>query len=180
MRWIGSVALLSLAAAAPASAQILWVGVADGTSWEWQAATTPGQNFVHNDQQAPSVFVAVPVSDDTLFRLRAADVPHDVAIGGAAWPGKLRAYTAGIDYFLTGVFGEATLSAGLGSYRQSLQAKHPPAGYDDTKIGWYVGVGEWFTLTRRTRVTCDVTMHRAAFQGGTTVFVAGVGLAASF
>ncbi|HYB24540.1 MAG TPA: hypothetical protein VED41_12130 [Solirubrobacteraceae bacterium] len=180
MRWIGLIALVSLAAAMPASAQVLWVGVADGTSWDWQPATAPGQNFLHNDQQAPSIFVAFPISGDTLFRLRAANVPHDVEINGASWPGKLRAYTAGIDYLFPGTFGEGMLSGGFGSYRQSLQASSPPTGYADTKVGWYLGVGEWFMLTRRTRVTGEVTMNYTPFQGGTTVFVASVGLAAFF
>ncbi|MFI5167166.1 MAG: hypothetical protein ACHQQS_11125 [Thermoanaerobaculales bacterium] len=180
MRWIGKIALLSLAAAAPASAQVLWLGLADGTSWEWQAKTAPGQNFLHNDQQAPSVFIALPITEDTLFRLRAADVPHDVAINGASWPGKLRAYTAGVDYFLQGVFGESVFSGGVGSYRQSLQARQPPAGFADTKLGWYVSVGEWFNLTRHSRVIGEVTMNRTEHQGGTTVVVASLGLAVAF
>ena len=180
MRWIGATVLLVMAGVASASGQVLWVGIADGTSWDWQPKTSPGQNFLHNNSAAPSWFVAFPIDNDTYFRLGAATVNHETAINGQGWPGKLQAYTMGVDYFFPGVFGRSLVSAGFGSYRQHLAARQPPPGYDEAKLGWYGTVGEWFELTRRTRFTADVTVHRTPHQGGTTVFVVSAGLAAWF
>lgn len=180
MRWIGAVALLAVATAMPASGQLVWGGIADGTSWEWQAKTAPGDNFTNSKSSAPAAFVAFPVSENTLFRISAADVPHDVLYGGVAWTGVLHAYTVGTSYLLPGTFGQAVLSAGFGSYHQHLIARRPPPGFDQTKLGWYLGAGEWFPLTWRTRVTAEITMHKTPHQGGTTVFTATAGLAAWF
>jgi hypothetical protein len=180
MRWIGTIALLALAAAAPVHGQVLWLGAADGTSWEYQAQTAPGQDFSHNNQQAASVFVAFPIESDTLIRLGAANVPHNVLIDGHAWGGHLRAYTIGADYLIRSVYGQSVLSAGLGSYGQELQARNPPPGFNDTKVGWYLGVGEWFNVLPRMRVTAEIKAHRTHHQGTTTVFVASAGLAVWF
>jgi hypothetical protein len=180
MRWICGVALVAITSAGAANGQILWTGLAGGRSWEWQAQTASNQDWQYNNSLASAAFVAFVIDEGTLLRFRAADVPHDVAIDGVGFPGRLRAYTVGVDYLLPGVFGNALFSLGFGSYRQYLAARRPPAGYDQAKLGWYGGVGEWFPLTRRTRVTAEITMHRTPHQGGTTVVTATAGLALNF
>jgi hypothetical protein len=179
MRWLCAM-VVTLAGASAASGQVLWAGVAAGTSWEWQAPTAPEQNFLHSTDGAPSVFVAFPVDAGTLVRLRVSDLPHEVAIDGVGWPGRLRAYTVGIDYFYPEVFGRTVFSAGLGSYDLHLKAKHPPAGIEESKFGWYFGVGEWFGLTRRSRVTVEITMHRTSHTDSPIIVAATAGLAFSF
>lgn len=176
MRWTCA-ALLALGTASAASGQVAWLGASWGGSWEWQAPSAPSTNFLHSSDGAPAVFLALPLSHDTLFRLKAAELPHIRVIDGVDWPGRYRAYTAGIDYLMPGTFGQASVSAGLGSYRLELKAKNAPAGFNDSKLGWYVGVGEWFTLTRRTRVTAEITMNRTQHDDRPTIFTANMGLA---
>jgi hypothetical protein len=166
-----------LGVASAASGQVAWFGASWGASWEWQASSAPGTNFLHSPDGAPSAFIALPLNDDTLFRLKAADLPHIKVIDGVGWPGRYRAYTGGIDYLMNGTFGQAVVSAGLGSYRFDLKAKNPPAGSNDSKFGWYVGVGEWFTLTRRSRVTAEIAMNRTEHDEKPMIFTANVGLA---
>jgi hypothetical protein len=179
MRWTLA-ALLVLACAGAASGQVLWVGAAAGTSWEWQAPTAPNQNFLHSTEGAPSAFIAFPIDDDTLLRLQVSDLPHKALIGGAGWPGRVRGYTVGIDYFFPNTLGSSLFSGGIGAYRLSLQAKQPPAGVEESKFGWYVGVGQWFTLTRRSRVTAELTMHHTSHPDTPTFVALTAGLALSF
>ncbi len=178
MRWTFAV-LLILAGAGVAGGQVLWGGVAAGTSWEWQAPTAPNQNFLHSTDSAPSAFVAFPVDQDTLLRLQVCDLPHEIVINGLGWPGHLRGYTIGADYFFTNALGESTFSAGLGSYKLNLKSAHPPAGYEQAKFGWYFGVGQWFRLSRRARVTADLTMHRTTHADTPTIVALTAGLAFS-
>ena len=176
MRWTCA-ALLALGTASAASGQVAWVGASWGASWEWQARSAPNTNFLHSSDGAPAAFLALLLTDDTLFRVKAAELPHIKVINGVSWPGRYRAYTAGIDYLMSGTFGQSFLSAGLGSYQLELKAKNPPAGLNDSKLGWYVGVGEWFPLTRRTRVTAEIVMNRTQHDERPTIFTANVGLA---
>jgi hypothetical protein len=179
MRWMCA-ALVGVASAGVASGQVLWAGVSVGTSWTWQAPTAPDTNFLHSTDAAPSLFVAFPIDNDTLFRLRAADLPYVPVIDGMGWPGKMRAYTAGVDYLFTGIFGQALISAGLGSYSLQLQARTPPPGAEQTKFGWYFGVGEWLQLSRRSRVTVELTMDRTSMATHPIVVAANLGVAFSF
>jgi hypothetical protein len=179
MRWMCA-SLLALASASAASGQILWAGVAAGTSWTWQAPTAPDQNFLRGSGGAPAAFLAFPLEKDTLVRLQAADLPYEPVFDGVGWPGRLRAYTVGIDYMFDGIFGQALVSAGLGSYSLKLQAQQPPAGIEQTKFGWYFGVGEWFQISRRFRVTAEVKMHRSSQSDRPIVVAATAGLAFAF
>ena len=179
MRWMCA-ALVAVASAGVASGQVLWAGISAGTSWTWQGPTAPNTDFLHSSDMAPSAFVAFPINDDTLLRLRAADLPYVPVFDGVAWPGKLRAYNVGVDYIFADVFGQSVLSVGLGSYSLQLKAKTPPPGAEQTRFGWYFGVGEWFQLTRRSRVTLELTMNRAEFVDHPVVLAANLGLAVAF
>lgn len=179
MRWMCA-ALVAAVSVSAASGQVLWAGVSAGTSWTWKAPTAPDTNFLHSSDIAASIFVAFTVDKDTLFRLRAAELPYVPVIDGVGWPGKLRGYTAGVYYAFPGVFGDALLSAGLGAYNLRLQAKQPPPGVEQTKFGWYFGVGEWFQLTHRSRVTVELTMDRVSMTGNPVIVAANLGLAFCF
>lgn len=179
MRWMCA-SLLALASASAASGQILWAGLASGTSWTWQAPTAPDQNFLRGSGTAPAAFLGFPLGDDTLVRLQVADLPYEPVFDGVGWPGRLRAYTVGVDYFFFGVFGKALVSAGLGAYSLKLQAQQPPAGMEETEFGWNFGVGEWFQLSRRWRLTAEVRMHRTQNNGNPTIVTATAGLAFAF
>lgn len=175
--------LLVLAAvlfAGLAQAQVLWIGAGAGTTWSYKPDTQPGETFVHGSGSAPAVFAAVPLSDDTLLRLRAQTMPQDTLFGGEVWPGKVQAITLGVDYVLLDPVGQAILSGGLGRYRLDLQAQRPPDGLEDGKFGWYLGVGQWFTMTRRTRVLLEVTMDRCTVPGDPVLVTATGALLISF
>jgi len=179
MRWMCAT-LMALASASVASGQILWAGLAGGTSWTWQAPTAPNQNFLHNAGDASAAFLALPLDEDTLVRLQVADVPYEPVYDGVGWPGKLRGYTVGVDYIFKGTFGQVLISGGIGDYSLELQAKNPPDGVEQWSFGWYFGVGEWFQLSRRWRLTAEVKMHRTQNYGNPIVVTATAGLAFAF
>lgn len=167
--------MLTLASAA-AQAQQVCIGAGGGATWEWQSRFNEDSKFTHHSGASPAVFLGFPLDEDTLFRLRAAELERPVLFVGLPLKGSIRAYTAGIDYFLPGVFGRAAFSAGLGAYQQVLDKK----GYDEltrTKFGWYVGVGEWFELTRRLELTAEVLLHRTENVEKPSIVTATVGLA---
>jgi hypothetical protein len=179
MRWM-CVTLVALSGAAAADGQVLWAGLATGTSWTWQAPTAPNQNFLHNSDKAPAAFVAIPVNPDTLVRFQVADLPFTPVYDSVGWPGKLRAYTVGVDYMFRGVLGEFHFTGGLGDYHLDLKAQQPPPGVENWAFGWYLGVGEWFQLSRRWRVTAEATMHRSQNYSQPVVVSATLGLAVLF
>jgi hypothetical protein len=91
-----------------AQGQVLWIGAGSGTSWEWQAPTAAGQTWLHGSDQAPNVWLALPLSEGTLLRLRAADMPHDMRLLTGTVGGTLRSYTLGIDYTVPDSIGDAS------------------------------------------------------------------------
>jgi len=178
MRRFVVMAVLLLGAGA-AQAQVLWLGAGTGTSWEWQPQTAPDTKFYHASDQAPTGFVALPLESDTLLRLTVADVQHGVQLDTGAVAGKLRSYTLGVDYFVPGVIGDARFAAGFGAYEfRPKYGLHPEL--KERKFGWYFGVGEWFTLSNRTRFTVDLTMHRTGNLGDPVVVALTAGLALAF
>jgi len=179
MRWMLA-ALVALATASTASGQIAWVGASWGTSWEYKAAAAPDTNFLHSSDSAPALFVAMKIEEDVLLRLKAAELPHVEVIDGVQWPGKFTAYTAGIDYVWRSPFGFGVMSLGLGDYQLSLKASNPPPTSGNSKFGWYFGVGEWFNITRKWKVTAELAMNRTQHNGSPTIYAANVGLAYGF
>lgn len=126
------------------------------------------------------MFLAMRLDEDVLLRLKAAELPHIQMIDGVDWPGRYRAYTAGIDYTFGSTFGQSLVSAGLGSYRLELKAKNSPSGSNDSKLGWYLGVGEWFTITRQWKVSAELAMNRTQHSEKPTIYTANVGLVFGF
>jgi len=179
MRWTCAV-LLALGTASAASGQIAWVGASWGASWEGNPASAPDTSFLHSSDGAPALFVAMRLDEDVFLRLKAAELPHIQMIDGVEWPGKYDAYTAGIDYVWRSPFGFSTMSVGLGSYQLNLKAKNPPPGSNESKLGWYFGLGEWFTITRKWKVTAELAMNRTQHAGKPTIYTANVGLAYGF
>jgi len=176
MRWTCA-AVLALGVASAASGQVAWWGASWGAAWEWHAASAPDRSFLHSSDGAPAAFLALPLNDDTLFRLKAAEIPHVKVVIGSKYPGRYLAYTAGIDYLMNGTFGQAVFSAGVGSYKFSVTGRRKLPGFEDTKLGWYLGVGEWFTLTRRTRITAEIAMNRTQHDDRPTIVTANAGIA---
>lgn len=146
-------------------AQALYLGAGAGAVWERRAPVAPHKEWFHSDRQATSFFLALPVEEGTLFRVEKLDLPRDVSWQGMTWEARLSGWTAGVDYFLPGVWGQALVGAGVGAYRLDLAAKTPPRGVEDTRFGWYVKVGEWFTLTRRLQFAAEVSYHRTNHAG---------------
>jgi hypothetical protein len=72
------------------------------------------------------------------------------------------------------------VSAGLGSYKLNLKGKNPPPGSDDSKLGWYLGVGEWFNVARRWKVTTELAVNRTQHSEKPAIYTANVGLAVGF
>jgi hypothetical protein len=157
---VAAVGLAAVLVAGAAQAQIVWVGAGYGAGWEYKPDTEPGTTWLRGDGDATTIFVGVPIDDDVVVRVAVADVPYQAPFEGEAWPGRFRAYTLGVDYMFTGTFGRSLLSAGAGQYNFRAQAQQPPEDLETKDFGWYVGVGEWFPLTRRSVVSVELTMHR--------------------
>jgi hypothetical protein len=157
-RW-WSVVLVGFLWTGLAQAQVVWVGAGAGATWEWQSPVNPDSKFTHHNGASPEIFVGFPIDSDTLFRVRVAELEHPCQYVNETLDGKILAYTVGVDYFVPGVFGKATFSAGLGAYDQKLDA----SGFEElegTKFGYYFSVGEWFELTRRTRIAVEINYNR--------------------
>lgn len=180
MRLTTMFVLVALLWAGAAGAQTYWLGAGAGTSWEYEADTAPGHTLLHGNGVAPSVFAALALNDDTLIRLRGFRLPRETSSGGMAWPGHLRGLTLGVDYLMTGGIGTAVISGGLGAYRLDLDARTPPPGIEQTRLGWYLGIGEWFTITRHLQAILEVTYDRTSHVGTPQMLTATGGLACTF
>jgi len=182
MRWtrVAAVAVAAGFLAGAAQAQIVWVGAGYGASWEYQPDTEPGTTWHRGEGDALSLFVGIPIEDAVVLRVAASDLPYDAPFEGEAWPGRFRAYTLGVDYFFNGVFGRTLLSAGAGQYNFLAQAQQPPRNLETKDFGWYVGVGEWFQLTRRSVVSVELAMHRPDTDAKPTLVTGMVGVVVSF
>jgi len=163
-----------------AQAQILWIGAGAGSTWSYEPDTAPGETLAHSRTTAPMVFAAIPLTEDTLLRLRAQTLPADTLHNGEAWPGKVQVITLGVDYFLEDYLGEAVLSAGFGRYRLDLQAKQPPEGLEDGKFGWYLGVGQWFPISLRSRFILEATLDRCTVPNDPVLVTLTAALTFSF
>jgi opacity protein-like surface antigen len=173
-------AAAALLIATAANAQVLWVGAEGGISWEYKPDTHPGKTWLQGNDNAFTLFVGVPVDDETVVRVAAFAIPHETLYQGEVWEGTFHAYTAGVDYFVDGSFGRTVFSAGLGQYNLHADAKNPPLGLGKGSFGWYLGVGEWFQFGRRVRITAEVTMHRPDARDQPILVAAMAGLALSF
>ncbi len=172
MRTVALVVLAVVASglAPAAQAQVGWLGVAGGTSWTWNGDSSA---LVRADDAALGVLVGVSLDKDAVLRLRGVELPMGDVSGAT-----MRGVALGVDYFFPGVLGEALFSAGLGGYRLNLP--EPLRGEPDHgrwKLGFYLGVGEWFALSRRTRLTVEVTWDRSRHAGTPSMLTAMAGLA---
>lgn len=145
--------------------QTVYLGAGAGAVWERRALVAPQKEWLHPNRQALSLFVALPVEEGTLLRIEKVDLPHDVRWQSLRWEARLSGWTAGVDYLLPGVWGQAVVSAGVGAYRLDLAARVPPKGLEDTRFGWYLKVGEWFAVTRRLQFAAEVAYHRTNHAG---------------
>ena len=179
MRSLLAVVILGVAATA-ANAQAVWVGAGLGTSWEYEPQTVTNTTWLHRTANAPTIFAAFPMDQDAQVRISASDVPYDALHDGLVFDGKFRALTAGVDYFFAGAFGRFVFGGGIGDYKLDLAAKQPPAGVEKSYFGWYLSTGEWFQLTRRSRIIVEITMHRPSSPGHPSLFTAVAGVALGF
>lgn len=176
----GVLAVGAAVLAGSASAQVLWLGGGVGRSWEYQADAYTSSTW-HEYNDAPyTIFAAVPVDEDTLVRLSVWRLPHDLLYGGEVWTGSFRAVTLGVDYQFDGTFGRAMISAGAGQYNYNPIASAPPEVLHAHDWGWYVNVGEWFPLTRRSRLTVELAMHRPQSADRPSLFTVLAGLTFGF
>jgi hypothetical protein len=176
MRRVVCLAMVLLAGVGVAQAQTLWGGVGASTAWEWESKVNPEHRLSYTKGVSPSVFVALPISDDASLRFRAAEIRHDILYVNNVVEGRLRAYTVGVDYFLPGNFGQSVLSAGVGAYDMTLDLGLVK-DLEGMRLGWYLGVGEWFELTKRSRVIAEIELHRTENWGKPIIATASVGLA---
>jgi hypothetical protein len=186
MRYLGvTVAAFLLAATAQAQlwkSQSLVAGAAASTNWELSPESRPGQDTFHNTSIMPSAFVGVSVMGDTLVRLRLFDLPHEQVVGADVVDSRLRGATVGVDYVMVSVFGHTLFSGGLGTYKLDLEGS-PTGDAKDLEtwdFGWFVGVGEWVTMTKNTQFTFDLTYHRTAHPGTPQILSVSFGLAFLF
>jgi hypothetical protein len=185
MRFLG-VAVTALLAATAAQAQLwqsaaLVVGAAGAVTWELNPESRPDQDTLYHNSITPSLFVGIPVMGDTLVRLRALDLPTEMVVGETTTDSRLRGVVVGVDYMMVSVFGKTVFSGGLGSYQLDLEGS--PDGAEDLEtwdFGWYVGVGEWVPMTKRSQLTFELAYHTTAHPGKPQLLTASLGLAFSF
>lgn len=180
MRQIVYAVLLSLAAGV-AGAQTLWIGGSAVWSWDWKPATRVSDNFANNRRVGAGLALGLPIDSDTTVRLQIADLPHDLGTpGGTVARGVLRSYTAGVDYGLEGVFGDAFVAGGLGAYEGRVGFPYDTGDYAKMRFGWYVGIGERFRITERWRSVVELDVHKTQHSDRPTIFSAVAGLAYNF
>ncbi|MCS7182501.1 MAG: hypothetical protein NZ869_05255 [Thermoanaerobaculum sp.] len=161
-------------------AQTFFAGGGIGAVWERHAPVAPAKEWFHTTEAGESFFVAVAIDDETLLRVERTDLPRDVMVRGTRWEARLAAWAVGVDYLLPGVFGQAVVAAGVGSYRLDLAARIPPPGVEDSRFGWYLRVGERFRLSRRFFLAAEVSYHRTSHPGSPQLLAAFGSLVASF
>ena len=138
-------------------------------------------------QREPDLSFVVETTNQIAERLRSGQL---VVLESTTYPGTTdevvrgildrSGLALGVDYFLEDYLGEAVLSAGFGRYQLDLQAQQPPEGLEDGKFGWYVSVGQWFAITRRSRITLDITVDRCTVPNDPVLFSLNAALAFSF
>ena len=173
-------AVLLLMAAGAADAQVFWLTAGAGTSFEINPATEPDESWLHRGDVVPSFSLNLSVTEDLHVRLRAAELPYDVAYNDEAWPARFGAVTLGADYFFKGVLGRAVFTGGLGWYDLNLKAQTPPAGIEEGNFGWYVGMGEWFEITRRVKGVLELILDNPGSADNPMLLTATAGISVSF
>lgn len=180
MRWVVAVVVALVATVGVAQAQIAWVGGGIGTSVEYKAQANPDKTWTQRNDTTPFLFVVLPVGEGTAVRFGAGEIPYNVVLLTGPASGKLRRFTLGVDYTFEGRLADTVFSAGIGGYGLNVDTGFVPKAMQANKFGYYVGVGEWFTLSNRWRLIGEVTMHRTENVGKPTLVAGQVGLAFSF
>ena len=85
---IVAVALLSFGVA---QGQVLWIGAGSGTSWEYQSKVANSPTWTHGSDPTPTGWLAFPLSEGTLLRLRVADMPYNMHLLTGSLHSTLRA-----------------------------------------------------------------------------------------
>lgn len=174
MRTVAIVVLAVVAGgvAPAAQAQVGWLGVAGGTSWTWNGDRSA---LVRSSDAALGVLAGVSLDKDAILRLRGVELRMGDASGAT-----VRGLALGVDYFFPGVVGEALFSAGLGGYQLKLpQPRREEPDHGRWELGYYLGIGEWFAISRRMRLTVEVSWDRSRHAGTPTILSAMAGLAVS-
>jgi hypothetical protein len=180
MRWWGALVAAVLCGVGSAGAQVLWVGAGLGTTWDIQPSSAASRSLVHNSGSTPTVFVAFPLDSDTLFRIRGVDLPHKAEVDGTAVDSHLRGLTAGIDYFFPSTVSQTSISGGIGGYKLDLVSRHASSSVETWEFGFYLGMGEWFNLSRRTRAVLELNWHHTSHQGTPNILALTASLAIAF
>ena len=179
MKVLGA-AVLGLAFVTTAGAQVLTLGAAGTITNEINPESRPGQTTLSNNTITPSLFVGFPILNDTMVLLRAIDLPHEQVVGTSVVDSRLRGVTIGVDYLMLSVFGRTVFSGGIGGYKLDLEGSSPPPGVETWDFGWYVGVGEWFPMTRSSQLTLELDYHNTSHPGKPQILSLSVGLAFTF
>lgn len=179
MRVLGVVVLASILATA-AHGQVVMLGAAGSISGELNPDSRPDEEWLGNTTIMPDLFVGFPILNDALVRLRALDLAHEQAVEGAVIDSRLRGVTIGVDYLLVSTFGRTVFSGGVGGYKLDLEGGGHPPDSEPWEFGWYVGIGEWFPMSKASRLTLELDYHNTAHPGRPQLLSLSVGMAFSF
>jgi len=172
--------LLGLAFAGAAEAQVITLGAGGTITTEINPASRPGHSTLSNNSITPTVFIGFPISDDTMVRLRMVELPHEQVVGSDVLDSRLRGVTIGVDYLLVSDFGRTAFSGGLGGYKLELKGANPPPGIESWDFGWYLGVGEWFPMTKSSKLTVELAYHNTSHSDKPQILSLSLGLAFTF
>lgn len=179
MRYVGA-ALIGLLLATAAHGQALVFGAAGMTTWEINPDSRPAEDWLHNSSVTPSVFVGVPITSDTMVRLRGFDLPRELRVGDEVFDSRLRGVTVGVDYLMMSVFGRTAFSGGIGGYELDVEGTPGAADLETWDFGWFVGIGEWIPMTRNCDLTFELAYHNTSHPGRPQLLSVSLGLALAF
>ncbi|MBP1619308.1 MAG: hypothetical protein H6Q02_75, partial [Acidobacteria bacterium] len=60
------------------------------------------------------------------------------------------------------------------------KAQTPPAGIEEGNFGWYVGMGEWFEITRRVKGVIELILDNPGSADNPMLLTATAGISVSF
>jgi hypothetical protein len=176
---VGRAMLLATLVTGAAQAQMITFGAAGTVTTEINPASRPGSSTLSNNTVTPALFVGFPILDDTMVRLRAIDLPHEQLVGSTVYDSRLHGFTVGVDYMLLSYFGRTLFSGGIGGYQLDIRSSNPPPGVEGWDFGWYVGVGEWFPMSKATRLTIELTYNATSHPDNPQIVALSFGLAVS-
>ena len=153
-RFLAIAFLLSLPVAA--QAQMSSLGMTFGIA----EPTADGLDYNLEDTVL-ELYYKVPLDKGTSLRLKYGTLESELEIGDVKDTGDLQYLDLLVAYEFDETFGNSSLFAGVGMYRQEI------GDLDESDYGFAAGVNATFPVTRRFAFTSELAYHYAHFEADT-------------